>query len=495
MSWATRKVLNGNEVAQHASKESCWVIIKGKVYDVTEYLEKHPGGSQILLQYGGKDATAVYEPIHPEGTIEESLPEDKHLGAVDPATVSTTTSPQKIRDLDETPRIPLTHCVNLDDVEKAATKIIPRSAYVYFHSAADGLGSLNNNHDDWKKVTLRPRIMRNVRRVNMERTIFGRKMKLPFFIAPAARAKLVDPRGELCFAKQAAIAGIGYCPSTYSTIPHPQLSKETAKYVRKDDKGGLFFQLYVAHERARTVELVTMAREIGCKALVITVDSPVVGKREEDERYRAELVTASGDNTLLNEWYKPQESDDGPPLRGHHSSTLNWDDLPWIREAWQDAGPVALKGIQTAEDAALAVEYGVDAVYLSNHGGRQCDDAPSAIRTLLEIRKFYPDILGKVEIYLDGGIRRGADIIKALCLGATGVGLGRPFMYAVAMGDEGVAHVIRLLSEELETTMRCMGVTSLDQLNPSYVNTKRLELELPDSLGSPGAMAWLRSKL
>ena len=495
-SWVNRKVLPLNEVAQHKSRDSCWVIVKGKVYDVTDYLDKHPGGSQILVQYGGKDATAVYEPIHPEGTIEESLPEDKHLGAVDPTTV---TSP-KARDTyagdDEKPqRTPLSHCVNLDDVEKAAEKIIPRSAWVYFHSAADGLGALDNNREDWKKVTLRPRIMRNVRRVNMERTMLGQKSKLPFFVAPAARAKLVHQRGELCLAKGAAVAGIHYCPSTYSTIEHPKLAEEMRKNVRKDGYGALFFQLYVAHEKERTVELVTMAREIGSKALIITVDSPVVGKREEDERYRAELVTASGDDTLLNEWMKPQESEDSPPLRGHHSSTLNWDDLPWIREAWQNAGPIALKGIQTAEDAALAVEYGVDAIYLSNHGGRQCDDAPSAIRTLSEIRKFYPEIIGKIEIYLDGGVRRGADILKALCLGATGVALGRPFMYSVAYGDEGVAHVIRLLSEEIETTMRNMGVASLDQLNPSYVNVKRLELELPDSLGSPGPTAWLKAKL
>ena len=142
MSWVDRKVLNGNEVGQHNSRDSCWVIVQGKVYDVTAYLDKHPGGSQILLQYGGKDATAVYEPIHPEGTIEESLPEEKHLGAVDPATVSTVSQPQKIRNLDETPRIPLNHCMNLDDVEKAAEKIIPTSAWVYFHSAADSLGSL-----------------------------------------------------------------------------------------------------------------------------------------------------------------------------------------------------------------------------------------------------------------------------------------------------------------------------------------------------------------
>ncbi|ETI28781.1 hypothetical protein G647_01232 [Cladophialophora carrionii CBS 160.54] len=508
------KMLNGNEVATHASRDSCWVIVSGKVYDVTEYLEKHPGGSQILLQYGGKDATAMYEPIHPPGTIERSLPREKHLGPVDPATVSTPAQPQVTRDLDQMARIPLAHCLNLDDVEKAATRIIPKSAYVYFSSAADSLGSLRANHADWKKVSLRPRIMRNVHRVSMTRTMLGHKFRLPFFIAPAARARLVHDDGELCLARGAARWGIPYCPSTYSTVPHDELmeclvrEKKTVKFrgFAPDDGAQLWFQLYVALERSRTVELVTMARDLGYKALVITVDTPVVGKREADERYRAELATASGDYSVLNEWYKPADEDDpnAPPLRGHHSSTLNWDDLPWIRDAWvkgrSDAGPIVLKGIQTAEDAALAVyQYGVDAIYLSNHGGRQCDDAPSSIRTLLEIRKFYPEILHKVEIYLDGGVRRGADIIKALCLGARGVALGRPFMYAVSMGDEGVNKVIQLLSEEIETTLRCMGVTSLDQLNPSYVNTKLLDLEVQDrlwteqQLGSEGyGEAWVR---
>jgi L-lactate dehydrogenase (cytochrome) len=436
-------LLHGLEIAKHNSKDSCWVIVNGKAYDVTDYLEKHPGGSAIILQYGGKDATAVYEPIHPPGTIEKALPKDKHLGSVDPATVSTVSSPQVTRDLDKTARIPLSHCLNLDDIEKAAERIINPSAWAYFHSAADSLGSLANNRDDWKKVTLRPRVMRNVRRVNMQRTILGQKSRLPFFIAPAARAQLVHEDGELCLARGAAKTGIPYCPSTYSTIPHKELAECMNAEKGNGDNGALFFQLYVAHEKAQTVELITMARELGFKALVITVDTPVVGKREEDERYRAELATASGDDSVLTEWYKPQENEDGPPLRGHHSSTLNWDDLPWIREAWQNSGPIAIKGIQTAEDAALAVQHGVDAIYLSNHGGRQCDDAPSAIRTLLEIRRFYPEILGQVEIYLDGWVRRGADVIKALCLGATAVGLGRPFMYAVSMGDEGVLKVIQ----------------------------------------------------
>ncbi|KAK5457325.1 hypothetical protein LTS15_005106 [Exophiala xenobiotica] len=491
------KMLHGLEVAKHASRDSCWVIVNGRVYDVTDYLNKHPGGSQILLQYGGKDATSIYEPNHAAGTIEKGLPQSKHLGPVDPATVATVKKPQVTRDLDKTARIPLTHCVNLDDIERAAERIIPHPAWVYFHSAADDLRSLANNKDDWRKITLRPRIMRNVRRVNMQRTMLGTKSRLPFFIAPAARAKLVHEDGELCLARGAAKAGIPYCPSTYSTVPHDEIAQAFNTTPGSSESGGvLWFQLYVAHEKSRTLELIKIARDNGYKALVITVDSPVVGKREEDERYRAELATASGDDTVLTEWYRPQTSDDGPPLRGHHSSTLNWDDLPWIREAWgKDSGPIVLKGIQCAEDAALAFEHGVEGIYLSNHGGRQVDDAPSGIRTLLEIRRFYPHLIGKMEIFLDGWVRRGTDIIKALCLGATGVSLGRPFMYSVAYGDEGVMKVIQLLSEEIETSMRNMGVNSLDQLNPSYVNSKILEMELPDDLRFGAQWPELKPKL
>lgn len=434
----------GQEVTKHNTRRSCWVIVKGQVYDVTEYLDHHPGGSAILLRYGGKDATAIYESNHPKGTIEGGLTRDKHLGPVSMSTIRPLIAPTKASNVKDAAEIRLSHCLNLDDIERAAERVIQHGAWAYIHSAADSLGSLGNNQADWKKITLRPRIMRNVRRVNMERIMLGQKSRLPFFIAPAARARLVHEDGELCLARGAARSGIPYCPSTYSTVTHADLAKcmEEAK-CQNNPFGTLFFQLYAMHERSRTIELITMARKLKFTALVITVDTPVVGKREEDERYRAELATAAGDDSILTDWINPSEDDNGPPLRGHHSSTLNWDDLPWIRETWQNSGPIVLKGIQTAEGAALAADYNIDAIYLSNHGGRQCDDAPSSIRTLLEIRRFCPHILTQMEVYLDGWVRRGADIVKALCLGATGLAIGRPFMYSVAMGDEGVMAVIR----------------------------------------------------
>jgi L-lactate dehydrogenase (cytochrome) len=259
-------------------------------------------------------------------------------------------------------------------------------------------------------------------------------------------ARLAHEDGELCLARGAARKNIPYCVSTYASISHQDLMAELQSQG-KGKSGCLFFQLYVARQKERTLELIALARALGFRALVITVDTPVVGKREEDERYQAEVEYDMGAD-------RPRTADPSPAsgdlavLRGVHSVSLNWRDLQWIREAWGDAGHVIVKGIQTAEDAKRATAIGVDGIYLSNHGGRQIDDGPSAIRTLLEIRAYCPEILSsKTKIYLDGGVRRGADILKALSLGATAVALGRPFLYALgAYGTDGVVQAIQSLS-------------------------------------------------
>lgn len=315
---------------------------------------------------------------------------------------------------------------------------------------------------------------------------------MPFGIAPAALAKLAHPEGELGLARAAARHDIPYCVSTGASVSPINIEQ----CWRQQGKGGcLFFQLYINKIHLKTLELIAMARKRKFKVLVITVDTPVIGKREEDERYKVQNdidtgFTPEGMDDTLN----PHER---PILRGYHSSTFTWRDLEWVKVAW--GGPIVLKGIQTAEDAYLASQAGVQGIYLSNHGGRQCDDAPSAIRTLVEIRKFCPEILDKVEVWLDGGIRRGADVLKALCLGATFVFLGRPFMYALgAYGADGVSRAIQgrskcgtrttrkipltrqtVLSDELETTMRLIGVTDLSQVHPGMVNSTKLDQEIP----------------
>lgn len=363
------------------------------------------------------------------------------MGQVDPATLPDIDTSAD----DQEPRIPadvmpIGVCQNLDDIETVARGRLSRKAWTFFSSAADSLSSLDTNRADWNKVSFRPRVLRNVKQADMRRNVMGHAAQLPVFISPAAQAKLGHPDGELCLARAAAAKGIVYCASSYSSVAHPELAEILNQ---KDSKGVLAFQLYVPKTDIKDAKkLIDMAKELGCSSLAVTVDSPVIGKREEDERYKAEMED-------LEEHPIPRDpvpiaGSDRPVLRGHHSYTLNWEDLKWIRQQWpRERGPLILKGIQTAEDAILAAEADVDGIWLSNHGGRQLDCAPSSIRTLLEIRKFHPEILMKMEIYLDGGVRRGNDIVKALCLGATGVGIGRPPLYGLsAFGTEGVERVL-----------------------------------------------------
>lgn len=329
--------------------------------------------------------------------------------------------------------------MNLHDIELEAKKSVSKRAWAYFNSAADSLESLRSNAEDWKKVSFRPRILRNVARADMTRMIMGQRSKLPFFIAPMAMAKLGHANGELCFAQGAASADIPYCTSSYSSVSHQDISK----CLSEGAGGCLFFQLYVSKTKEKTLELINLAINLGFKSLVVTVDTPVLGKREEDERHAAEVEYEAGVVEMPTIEVGDNDTET-PILRSVHSSTLDWEELEWIRDVWGGRGPVVIKGIQTAEDAKRAADIGIDGIYLSNHGGRQLDHAPSSIRTLLEIHRFCPEILTKVEVFLDGGIRRGADIIKALCLGATAVAIGRPFMYGMgAYGTEGVQKVIQ----------------------------------------------------
>lgn len=352
---------------------------------------------------------------------------------------------------------PLSYCQNLLDFENEAGKVLSKRAYTYFHSAADSLQSLRANERDWSHITFRPRVMRNVVQANMARIVMGQRAALPFFIAPTAMVKLANLEGEVGLARAAHAKQIPYAVSTYASCSHEEISA----FMHTDGSPNLlFFQLYVPRQRDTAIKLIEGARSLGFKALLLTVDTPVVGKREEDDRYKAEVDYKAGveDSPRTMDSVSDTER---PVLRGVHSSTLNWEDLTWIRDAWKGAGPIVLKGIQTAEDALLAYQLGVDGIYLSNHGGRQLDFAPSAVQTLLEIRTFCPQILGKIEIYLDGGVRRGSDVLKAICLGATAVAIGRPFIYALgAYGVPGVEKAIEC--------MFCVGNTHELEANPCY---------------------------
>ena len=278
-------------------------------------------------------------------------------------------------------------CQNLDDIEAVARRTLPGQSWAYYNSAADSLQSFHTNRKDWSKISFRPRVLRNVARANMKRRIMGHDSDLPIFIAPAARAKMGHPDGELCLARGAVQRNIVYCSSTYSSVAHEELAA-----CFTDGNGALTFQLYAPKKKEDCDKLIQMARDLKCKALVITVDTAVVGRREEDDRYQAELEVREG--RPVPRTFAMSDTQGAGVLRGFHSSTLDWDDIRWIKRLWgSETGPVYIKGIQTAEDALLAWQLGIDGIYLSNHGGRQLDHAPSSIRTLLEIRKFYPEVL------------------------------------------------------------------------------------------------------
>ncbi|KAJ0416445.1 cytochrome B2 [Aspergillus carlsbadensis] len=465
-----------SEVAQHNTRESCWVIINGRVYDVTEFLPEHPGGAAVMLRFGGQDATEEYDPIHSPGTIEKELPPEKHLGEVIPTAEGPQMPkepPEKQRNGEQDkPGAPpaLSLMVGLDDFEKAAERKLPRRAWIYYSSAAESKGTYGHNLIDWTKVGFRPRVLRDVSKADMRRTILGHRSDLPIFISPCALGRLGHSDGERCLVKGAARFNISYAVSMGSSID----PKDLVNCLHEENQGGsLAFQLYVKKDFNEVRQIIQRVKALGFRALMVTVDTPVVGKREEDDRFKAEnglppLVTASEAEVIP---------------RSPYSSSLNWDDLAWISEEWGNVGPLCLKGLATAEDVKHAADLGFTSLYLSNHGGRQLDGAPSGLHVLLEVRRFYPELLQDCEILLDGGVRRGTDVLKALALGATAVGIGRPFMYALSThGTDGVCRALEILADEIQTNMRLLGVTSVEQLKPSMLNTRRLEQEIVTTL-------------
>ncbi|KAH6972196.1 L-lactate dehydrogenase [Ilyonectria sp. MPI-CAGE-AT-0026] len=370
--------------------------------------------------------------------------------------------------------LPLSACKSLDDLEEASRALLSPKAAVYFDSGAETLSARDRNRSDWTRIGFRPRVLRNVATASMKCRIMGSDSSMPVFIAPAAAARLGHKDGELCLASGAAQMDIPQCVCTYSSVS-PGDVMEFFQSAPGRRGGALFFQLYMPKVKQDATKLIDMAKKAGFSALVVTVDSPVIGKRDDDDRFKALLDLEAGLDEERTGGQLSLPGNEAETLRGVHCSTLEWDDLPWIRECWGER-PIILKGIQTVEDALEATRHGVDGIYLSNHGGRQLDYAPSPVQVLLEIRKKCPEIFYKTDVYVDGGIMRGTDVVKALCLGARAVGIGRGFLYALsAYGAEGVLKAIQILSDEIQTTMRLLGVTTISQLNSEYINLDEFE--------------------
>ncbi|TBU31119.1 glyoxylate dehydrogenase [Dichomitus squalens] len=467
------RILTGPEVAEHASRDSCWIIVHGKVYDVTDFLDEHPGGSKIILKYAGKDATEAYEPIHPPDAITTNLPPSKHLGAVDSSTVvkvvKEATAEEKHRLALMEARPPLDNVINLHDFENVAKLVLPEKAWAYYSSASDDEITIRENRMAYQRVWFRPRILRDVSTVDWSTTILGQKSSLPVYISATALGKLGHPDGELCLTRAAAKHGVIQMIATLASCSFDDIINAAAP-------GQTFFlQLYVNRDREITRKYVQHAEKRGVKGLFITVDAPQLGRREKDMRMKFVDDGAGAEVQKGQEVKKDQGV--ARAISSFIDPSLSWKDIPWFQSITKM--PIILKGIGCAEDAVLAYEAGVQGIVLSNHGGRQLDTARSGIEVLVEVvkalrlRGYYPD--PKFEIYVDGGVRRASDVLKAIALGATAVGVGRPFLYAFcAYGQEGVEKAIQIFRDEFEMNMRLLGARTIKDVVPEMVDASSL---------------------
>lgn len=510
-----------NEVAKHNTADSCWVILYGNVYDVTDFLPQHPGGQKVVLQLAGQEATEQYDPVHPPGTLDESLPKEKNLGKINPDTLpekpTASTSNESSTPSSTTPP-DLSTLLNLTEIESAATNLLTDKAWAYYYSAADDLYSKSLNSTVYQSILLRPRIFIDCTRCSTSSTFLNHPTQLPLFASPAAMARLAHPSGEKGIAEACATYGaVQMISNNASMTPEQIVAGAPAEQV-------FGWQLYVQNERRRSEDMLArIAKLRNVKFVVLTLDAPVPGKREHDERasnvgaglpvrsaVQMEPLRSSSkpepaafgqrEGEKEKEKEKKEEKSRGgmgTALFAGTAADLTWETtLPWL--AKHTNLPIVLKGVQTHEDAYLASLHApqIKGIILSNHGGRAADTAPPALHTLLEIRKYCPEVFGRVEVYVDGGIKRGTDVVKALCLGAKAVGIGRAPLWGLGVGGrEGVERVFEILKAEMETAMRLLGVERVEELGLKHVNARALERDIYDGpSGFEKLGLWVQAK-
>lgn len=460
---AERKI-SVDEIIKHNSPSDAWVVINGTVWDVTDFAPTHPGGVDIILEYLGQDATRAYSEVHSPGLVSRSLDASKNKGQLDETTVTEEWRPKQADVVEGTPpaerenqhgayeKPPLDSMINLYDFEEVAQKLVTPKTWAYYSGAANDCLSLGANMDWYKRIWFRPRVLRGVRDVDTTTTVLGEKYSMPIFSSPAALAKLSHPDGELAMARGAVAKGTTICVCYGASYSLEEITQAMPRDYPK------FYQLYFDKDRAVTERKMREAIALKPRAILATVDLPVVGKREADERIKIDGAAKASSLTLsqaqdrdqnkgsaeAKAQVSPKKDNKGTGLARVTGSfvdpNLTWRDVKWLISL-SDI-PVFVKGIQCAADARMALEAGCKGIYISNHGGRAVDTAQPSILTLLEIQANCPEVMERMEVFIDGGIRRGTDVLKAICLGASAVCLGRPFLYSVVYGQEGMERAL-----------------------------------------------------
>jgi L-lactate dehydrogenase (cytochrome) len=374
--------------------------------------------------------------------------------------------------------------VNVSDFRPLARKRLPKAVFDYLDGGADGELTLRENCRAFEDILFRPRCAVSSADCSLKTQVLGFELSFPAMLAPVGYSRLMHPEGEVAAARAAGKAGTGYILST--------ISGHSMEKVKAGSDGPVLYQLYLLGGRAAAEAAIERARVAGFSALVVTIDTPVAGLRERDVRNGVKELLGTNPFAMipflpdvlvrpgwllrfLRDGRVPKLANVVIPGQGPMemvdvgaalaASAVKWDDLRWIREQWH--GPIVVKGVLTGEDARRAVDEGAAAVTVSNHGGRQLDGVRPSIRALPEV---VAAVNGQVEVWMDGGIRRGSDIVKALCLGARAVLCGRAYAYALAAaGEAGVTRAIELLRADVERTVRLLGCPSVSALDRSYV--------------------------
>jgi len=380
------------------------------------------------------------------------------------------------------------HVICIDDFRPLARRRLPRPVFDYLDGGADGEFTLRENCRVFDDVTFRPRHAVAVGNCDLRTRVLGLDLSFPALLAPVGYSRLMHPDGEAGAARAAGAAGTAYILST--------ISGHRVEDVKAASSGPVFYQLYLMGGREASEAIIERARVAGCAALVVTIDTPVAGLRERD--FRNGMKELMSGNLLEKIPFLPQMiarprwivsflRDGGLsklpnvviPGKGPMelvdvskalaSSTVTWEDLKWIRNLW--GGPLVIKGVLTAEDARRAVDEGAAAIVVSNHGGRQLDGVAASLRALPEV---VAAVNGQIEVLMDGGVRRGSDIVKAICLGARAVLCGRAYAYGLsAAGYAGVVRALEILRADVERTLRLLGCSSVAALDRSYVDVPK----------------------
>jgi isopentenyl diphosphate isomerase/L-lactate dehydrogenase-like FMN-dependent dehydrogenase len=382
------------------------------------------------------------------------------------------------------PSVASPHVVNIEDLRRLARRRLPKVVFDYIDGGAEGEITLRENCRAFEEVTFRPRQAVAIENCDLRMQVLGQELSFPAMIAPVGYSRLFHPGGEVAAAHAAGAAGTGFI---LSTISGHRLEKVKAASV-----GPVWYQLYLVGGRGAAEAALDRAQRAGFSALVVTIDTPVPGMRERDHRNGMKALLSGSamqkipflPQVLVRPgWAASFLFDGGVPklenivVPGQDAMTMMdvtsalarsaivWEDFQWIRKAWP--GAIVVKGILTGDDARRAVDQGAAAVVVSNHGGRQLDGATATLRVLSEI---VAAVNGCAEVLLDGGVRRGSDIVKAICLGARAVLVGRAYAYGLgAAGEAGVARALEILRADVERTLRLLGCASVAKLNASYV--------------------------